>query len=112
MQIIPTRIDVNRELAQLKIDWKDGHISVYSFTLLRNACPCVECRGGHDKMGGAPDPEVFLLPLEDSARTRLAVVEAVGTYAINIYWEDGHQYGIYTWDFLRGICPCPLCRGV
>jgi DUF971 family protein len=62
-------------------------------------------------MGGEPDPEVFYRPLEDSPATRLRQVEPVGTYAITLQWEDEHHYGIYTWQYLRALCPCVECRG-
>jgi DUF971 family protein len=61
-------------------------------------------------MRSEPDPEVFSLPLEDTPATRLRTVEAVGTYAIMIEWEDGHHFGIYNWNYLRALCPCPICR--
>ncbi|HSO27009.1 MAG TPA: DUF971 domain-containing protein [Anaerolineales bacterium] len=106
----PTGITANRNTSELTVTWNDGHESVYSFTLLRKACPCAECRGGHENMGGDPDPEIYLLPPEDTPATRLRNVEAVGTYAVTFYWEDGHHFGIYNWDFLRRLCPCPECR--
>lgn len=106
----PTSITANRNLSQLEIIWSDEHSSLYPFSLLRKACPCAECRGGHDKMGSEPDPGVFLLPLEDSAATRLNTLELVGTYALTIEWEDGHHFGIYNWHYLRALCPCPICR--
>jgi DUF971 family protein len=37
-------------------------------------------------------------------------VEAVGSYAIRVYWNDGHSSGIYSFDHLRRICPCAECR--
>jgi DUF971 family protein len=33
-------------------------------------------------------------------------VSAVGGYAIQFNWADGHSYGIYNWDYLRDLCPC------
>jgi len=108
--IKPTGITANRQTKELTITWADGHESVYPFTLLRYACPCAECRGGHDKMGSEPDPQVFYLPDEDTPATRLQSVEAVGAYALTIMWEDGHHYGIYNWDYLRALCPCAECR--
>ncbi|MBN1147882.1 MAG: DUF971 domain-containing protein [Anaerolineales bacterium] len=108
--IKPTAITANRQRAELTIAWSDGHESIYPFTLLRAGCPCAECRGGHEKMSPLPDPEVFRLPLEDSPATRLVNIEAVGSYAITIQWEDGHDYGIYDWNYLRALCPCPICR--
>jgi DUF971 family protein len=61
-------------------------------------------------MRSAPDPEVFSMPLDESPATRMHNLEAVGTYAITIEWEDGHHYGIYQWRYLRALCPCPICR--
>ncbi len=61
-------------------------------------------------MGTDPDPEVFDLPEVDIPATRMRNLEAVGTYGLTIEWEDSHHYGIYTWEFLRKLCPCPVCR--
>ena len=107
----PTGITANRSTREITISWSDGHTSVYPFALLRHACPCAACRGGHEGMRSEPDPEVFLMPDEDIPETRLRNLEAVGTYAITFEWEDGHHYGIYTWGYLRTLCPCPICRG-
>lgn len=107
----PTGITANRTLRQLTITWDDGHRSEYPFSLLRHACPCAECRGGHDKMSSEPDPSVFDMPDEDTPATRLQSIEASGSYAIIPTWEDGHYYGIYNWHYLRALCPCPQCRG-
>ncbi len=106
----PTGVTVDRQTRELTLKWNDGHESVYAFYLLRYACPCAECQGGHENMRPEPDNEVFALPVVDSPATRVQDVESVGTYAITIAWEDGHHYGIYTWDYLRKLCPCPICR--
>ena len=106
----PLGITANRRTSELVINWNDGHESVYSFTLLRHACPCVECRGGHIAMRSIPDTQIFEIPLEDTPETRLRNLEAVGSYAVTFEWEDGHHFGIYHWDYLRAICPCPICR--
>ena len=37
-------------------------------------------------------------------------VEPVGQYAIRIHWNDGHNAGIYSYDYFRGICPCAECE--
>ena len=111
-ELFPTGVTANRESSELVIDWKDGHVSRIPFWLLRNACPCAECRGGHDKMGSTPPPEIFAMEMEISERTRINSIEAVGTYALNPYWEDGHHFGIFTWSYLRALCPCPICRGI
>ena len=109
-ELRPTAINAKRSAGELTINWSDGHTSVYSFSLLRAACPCAECRGGHDKMSPEPDPGVFFLPLVNSPSTKLVNIEAVGSYAITLEWEDGHHFGIYTWHYLRALCPCSDCR--
>lgn len=106
----PAGITANRNAGELSVTWDDGHTSLYPFSLLRHACPCAECRGGHDQMSSEPDREVFLLPREDSPATRLKDVELVGSYALTVEWEDGHHFGIYNWHYLRALCPCPVCR--
>jgi DUF971 family protein len=41
---------------------------------------------------------------------KMISVEEVGHYAIRIAWSDGHGSGIYSFDHLRKICPCPVCQ--
>lgn len=106
----PTSITANRLDKQLSILWDDGHASIYSFSLLRAGCPCAECRGGHDRMSDTPDPAVFHTAMPDSPSTRLKTILPVGSYAITPVWEDGHEYGIYMWNYLRKLCPCEVCR--
>jgi DUF971 family protein len=105
----PAAVTADRQTRQMRIEWSDGHPSLYPFSLLRNACPCAECRGGHDNMRTEPPPEVFRLPLIDTLQTRMRSVEPVGSYGLTIEWEDGHHYGIYNWNYLRKLCPCPVC---
>lgn len=102
----PTGITANKTKRELTITWNDGHTSVYPFDLLRAACPCASCRGGHQNMRPEPDPGVFQLKMIESPATRLANVVATGSYALTLVWEDGHDYGIYNWHYLRALCPC------
>jgi len=106
----PTGINANRNISEFSVSWDDAHTSVYSFSLLRHACPCAECRGGHANMSSEPDPAVFDLPIEQTAATMIRKVELVGAYAMTVEWEDGHHYGIYNWHYLRALCPCDACR--
>jgi DUF971 family protein len=106
----PTNITANRETREMTITWEDGHTSVYPFGLLRAACPCASCRGGHEYMSPEPDEAVFTPQLKASPSKRINKLEAVGTYAFVIEWEDGHHFGIYNWHYLRKLCPCAQCR--
>jgi DUF971 family protein len=106
----PTGVTADKTKRELTINWNDGHTSVYPFGLLRAACPCASCRGGHENMSSEPTADVFEKILLDSPVTRLSTVKAVGSYALTLVWEDGHDYGIYNWHYLRALCPCPEDR--
>jgi DUF971 family protein len=47
----------------------------------------------------------------DLSGQELMHLEAVGNYAIAFTWADGHDTGIYTFRWLRGLCPCEDCGG-
>jgi len=102
--------DVTVDLSQqtLTIVWGDDHQSVYPLEALRMACPCAECQGGHENMGKVVDMQVFLQPAEKT--WRVDDIRPVGNYAVQIFWGDGHNSGLYTWELMRGICPCPVCH--
>ena len=97
----------------MDIEWKDGHRSHYSFQFLRDACPCALCDEERGKTGREPgeSPEGApnVLPMFKPAMKPLSA-EAVGKYAIQFGWNDGHDQGIYSWEFLRSVCPCEECK--
>ncbi|MCC7175901.1 MAG: DUF971 domain-containing protein [Bryobacterales bacterium] len=102
----PEHIAVSRTRG-IMIDWKDGHHSQYSLRYLRDRCPCASCTGAH---GGTPEKGAASSPFEMyKPALKIESVEAAGSYAISIAWNDGHRTGIYTYDYLRSICPCPEC---
>ncbi|MBN2500980.1 MAG: DUF971 domain-containing protein [Anaerolineales bacterium] len=100
----PTNIDVSREQAQVAITWSTGEACTLSFDLLRNSCPCAQCRGGHEHMKSEPDAEMLIIPLMPVTATQMRNLEAVGNYAVSITWADGHSHGIYTWHYLYSLC--------
>ena len=97
----------------VEIDWLDGHKSAWSFAWLREACPCATCAGERKQDGrkpGQPKPATAaaLLPLY-TPPPKPASAHAVGRYAIQFDWQDGHSGGIYSWDYLRRHCQCREC---
>lgn len=96
------------------IEWSDGHVSHYNFPYLRDACPCAMCEDERGKAGrqpgDPPKPAAGMLPMFKAAAKPLSA-EGVGKYAIKFAWNDSHDLGIYSWKFLREICPCAECRG-
>jgi len=99
--------------AGMDIEWNDGHASHYSFVFLRDACPCAMCEEERGKTGRHPgDPAATpagqLVIFKPTAKPLSA--EGVGKYAIKFSWNDNHDLGIYSWKFLREVCPCGECK--
>jgi DUF971 family protein len=96
----------------LEIEWKDGHRSGYTFAFLRDACPCALCEDERTKAKRKPGEAAKLapgaLPMFKPAVKALAA-EAVGKYALKFSWNDNHDLGIYSWFYLREVCPCGEC---
>lgn len=101
----PKRIAVSRSKGILMIEWTDGLTCEYPISGLRAACPCAECRGGHENMGIPGSPEMLEIPVINKASTELERLQEVGNYAVQLFWKDGHSYGIYSWQYLRELCP-------
>jgi DUF971 family protein len=97
----------------VEIEWQDGHRSSYKFQFLRNACPCALCDEERAKSGRLPGqsvaPKPGELPIFKPAIQALSA-EGVGKYAIRFQWNDAHEAGIYSWQWLREICPCGECQ--
>jgi DUF971 family protein len=103
----PKGITLDKTAHQLRVDWGGEHISAFPLDALREACPCVVCRGGHEKMGPQYDPNIIeLTPVRSY---QVLDLQIIGNYALQVFWDDGHNAGIYTWDYLNRICPCPVC---
>jgi len=102
------RADINEQERTLEIEWDDGHLSIYPLKLLRSECPCASCRTIREE--GRNNPFRVIGPNERPPNFDLEDVEPVGRYGMRIHWGDGHAAGIYTFDYLREICPCEACR--
>jgi len=84
---------------RLRIVWQDGHESLYAVRDLRLACRCAHCV---EEMTGRP----LLRPEGVPDDVKPVRISAVGRYALSFAWSDGHDTGIYTYEYLRGLCPC------
>jgi DUF971 family protein len=117
-------MDLRRKPASVKIHvsngagvdiiWADGHASHFDFAYLRDECPCATCSDERIKKVGLGEASPAfasspVLPMfKPKARAQSAT--AVGQYAIQISFSDGHSTGIYSYDHLRSICPCAECK--
>jgi DUF971 family protein len=84
----------------LRVIWSDGHQAEYAYGYLRGYCPCAGCQGHTATEIRYQPPKEAVEPWR---------IEPVGNYGVSIQWSDGHATGIYRFDFLRRLCPCPEC---
>lgn len=97
MRLEPTNIQqIGHELA---IHWNDGSESYFDLQFLRRACPCAACGGEPDVLGNIMRPNVNY---SDNS-FELTAFQIVGGYALQPTWEDGHNTGIYSFQYLRRI---------
>jgi DUF971 family protein len=97
----------------MDIEWRDGHVSHYAFVFLRDACPCAMCNEEREKSqrkpGQPPKLAPGTLPMFKPAAKPVSA-EGIGKYAIRFKWNDDHDLGIYSWKYLREVCPCAECK--
>ncbi len=91
-----------REISQvsdtrLRISWADEKVCEYDAERLRRACPCAQCV---NEWTG----ERTLKPEAISDEVEIKDVSIVGRYALNFRWSDGHETGIYSFQYLRDLC--------
>jgi DUF971 family protein len=106
--IRPAKVRVDKSGGSgVEIDWADGHRSSWDFRWLRLACPCATCHEEREKDGREPGvakaKPAMLLPMYE-VPPRPTEVTPVGRYAIRFTWNDGHEAGLYSWDYLRNGC--------
>jgi len=91
----PLDITVDRGLKKMTIVWSDQTTTEYAFADLRAQCPCAHC--DQTKHGGIADP------LDPKTFQDIGVqgVEEVGRYALRFTWSDGHDSGIYSYEYLK-----------
>ncbi|MEO6924845.1 MAG: DUF971 domain-containing protein [Bryocella sp.] len=91
----------------MEIDWRDGAHSSWTFPWLRAACPCATCHEARMAQnllpGETKPPPPSMLPMFH-APARPTGVTPVGKYALRFHWNDGHETGLYSWDYLRNVC--------
>ena len=99
----PLHLDLQRD-SGLSIRWQDGHESFYPLVLLRKLSPSAEQRALREEMERNP---LTVLPSGTISGDELVAVDAelIGNYAVRIRFSDGHETGIFSWNYLRSIDP-------
>jgi len=92
--------DIQQVGGDLAIKWDDGSENFVRLETLRRCCPCAGCKGEVDVMGNVyRNPDRPLPP----AAFELRGITAVGGYAIQPIWGDGHATGLYSFEYLRKV---------
>ena len=80
---------------RLLIVWDDGNESLLELRELRKRCPCATCLAERDKQSK------MYIPLFAENQVTVKSIIQVGNYAVQITWNDGHNTGIYEYNFLK-----------
>jgi DUF971 family protein len=87
----PTEIRLRRLSRCLELRYEDGASFSLPAEYLRVHSPSAEVRGH------GPGQEVLQVGKESVA---ISTIEPIGQYAIKIVFDDGHDTGLYSWDYL------------
>lgn len=90
----PAELRVNPARDALSIVFDDGARATLGAEKLRTESPSAEVQGH----GGNRPP-----PITGKQDVKLDRIEPVGNYAVRIVFDDGHDSGLYSWDYLRKL---------
>jgi DUF971 family protein len=92
----PTNIRALQAEQILELTWPDNRVDRLLYRFLRSECPCAACR---NEWTG----ERMLDPASIRADLKVESMQPVGTYAIQLGWNDGHSSGLFSWETLREL---------
>src|SRR5947199_10546229 len=100
---VPTEIKLHQASRLMELSFADGTNFRLPYEFLRVYSPSAEVRGH------GPGQETLQVGKRD---VTIAEVEAVGHYAMRPKLSDGHNTGIYSWDYLYGLGTRqePICQ--
>ena len=90
----PTRLSFKGSDGVLDIAFDDGARFAIPFELLRVESPSAEVQGH------APDQKKLV---SGKSAVRVTAADRVGRYAVRLSFDDGHDSGIYSWDYLHEL---------
>lgn len=90
----PTEIKLHQKSRQLEVAFSDGNNFKLSDEFLRVYSPSAEVRGH------GPGQEVLQVGKKN---VEISHIEPVGNYAVQLVFSDGHDSGIYSWDYIHHL---------
>jgi DUF971 family protein len=100
----PVKLDLKRD-EKLVVQWQDGHECTYPVAYLRKRCPCASCKAFREEQAKRPRTSLTVFSKTTEGPLAATGAQLVGGYAIRIDWSDQHGSGIYSFTYLREICP-------
>ena len=91
----PTNINLHQKSRVLEVEYEDGSVHQLPCEYLRVYSPSAEVRG-HGK-----GQEVLQI---NKKQVSLKGIQPSGNYALQLLFDDGHDSGIYTWEYLHQLC--------
>jgi DUF971 family protein len=86
---------VDREY--LEIDWDDGTKDSIKLSNLRLNCPCALCASDRENRSDK------YFPIFRNDELTITNLNKIGNYAIGVSWKDGHNTGIYEFNYLKKL---------
>jgi DUF971 family protein len=90
----PTELSLDKDKRILTVSFDDGKSFTIPAELLRVLSPSAEVQGH------SPEQRVTVAGKRNVGIARL---EPVGNYAVRIVFTDGHDTGLYVWEYLREL---------
>lgn len=87
----PTEIKLHQKSRMMEVSFSDGRTFELPYELLRVYSPSAEVRGH------GPGQEVLQV---GKKFVEIRILEPIGSYAVRPAFSDGHDTGIYSWDYL------------
>lgn len=84
----------------LLIKWDEESESKIGLKYMRDECPCANCKGETILLKTYRPPKPTIL---DPKMYKIQNIQPVGAYAIQVSWQDGHNTGIYSWEYLQKL---------
>ncbi len=100
----PKHLDLDKKKG-LTVTWHDDRTSFYAIDYLRRMSPSADQRELREQMKRNPLTVLPSSSASSDAPLHATGAEMVGNYAIRIVFSDGHDTGIFSWEYLREIDP-------
>jgi len=94
--MIEPRQIIEESDSEVSINWSDDTETKYNAVVLRKSCPCAGCI---NEWTGEKTLKTDSVP-DDLSFSSISIV---GRYALNFHFSDGHDTGIYSFQYLKNL---------